>query len=631
MLQHFYPFLASLGWALINSLWQCALLWVLYKFVFSIHTQARATERNAAATSLLFAGFTWFLISLINRFSYLQSLNEYAITNDHYLAIAQRNNLFKEGFSVSAINSVYKLLLPYLSVIYLVVLSVLSARLLVAYRYTRKLSTTGLQKIEIDYKLYVQKMASWIGIRKEVKIYLSELIDVPATVGYLKPIILLPVATFNNLSTEQAESILLHELAHIKRSDYLLNILTSVIETILFFNPFARMLSKSIRKEREHSCDDLVLQLGYHARTYAEALLSLEQQRMLQHQYAIAATGRDTELLSRVKRILNIPHKERMKNNLVIVLFLFTISCMISLAWAEPGNGQHAAAKKKISADQLYNTSHTIKEIGSFKQMPDVVLTARKKNVFEGMVYVVDKTLNEGNPDDMSEQSLYTLQLDGQTLPEPAPVADAPSKELRTTLMYLAPPPPPAPAGLKATSAAKRKLEAQFKAEKMLYEKTMKEKYLVWDYEVEQKVMEEYQKEALKAKIEGEKAMLDLQKNMKELNRNIELKAIERMPKTLSSKRVNLINNAPASFSDFVEFTPPLPVSAAGKSVCSVSSPDVKPANVRIYKNGTVVVTITSNGTTNSKAYTIEINEDCKKDNKEKNVSTVVGYQYSDN
>lgn len=90
-------------------------------------------------------------------------------------------------------------------------------------------------------------------------LFLSEKMLIPFTAGFIKPMILFPVALLNRLSEEQVEAILLHEMAHIKRHDYLFNILQRIMEIVLFFNPMIWLLAKDIRREREFCCDDLVI------------------------------------------------------------------------------------------------------------------------------------------------------------------------------------------------------------------------------------------------------------------------------------------------------------------------------------------------------------------------------------
>src|SRR5580698_1566008 len=218
------PFLQSLGWAIAGSLWQMALLWVIYQLCFLAWKNAKATAKTAAATALLFTGFGWFLSSLIRHYWELKTAtltSGEAETNFSFRFINRGHAVIDYVNGGLAWAEHY---LPYLSSAYLLVLAFLLIRVGKAYRQVQTVRYEGLSKIDAYWRVYVTELARRIGIRRDVRVWLSEKIDIPATVGYLKPLILLPIASFNQLTPEQVEAILLHELAHIKRHDYLLNL-----------------------------------------------------------------------------------------------------------------------------------------------------------------------------------------------------------------------------------------------------------------------------------------------------------------------------------------------------------------------------------------------------------------------
>ncbi|MBS1609429.1 MAG: M48 family metalloprotease, partial [Bacteroidetes bacterium] len=149
-------------------------------------------------------------------------------------------------------------------------------------------------------------VAEQIGIRKPVHIWVSDLVTSPVTIGYLKPVILVPLAAMNNLTSLQMEAVLLHELAHIKRYDYLVNLVIHFIRSILYFNPFVKAFVQTIEQERERSCDEMVMQFQYDPHNYATALLTLEKNNTTTQNIAIAATSGKNDLLNRIERILKI-------------------------------------------------------------------------------------------------------------------------------------------------------------------------------------------------------------------------------------------------------------------------------------------------------------------------------------
>ena len=286
-------FLQSLGWSLISSLWQMALLWVVYQFIVVLFPKIRPAHKTFLATLLIFSGFIWFaytfITSLVSERNTLSSFYNSGIITDTYW------NYFAGK------------ILPYLSAAYLIILIAPAWQFIRNYRFVQMIRKAGIKKMDVAWRLYVKRTAATMGIVREVKIWLSELVTSPVTIGYLKPIILIPVAAINNLTSNQLEAVILHELSHIYRYDYFLNLILSFIRTILYFNPFVKLLVASIEKERENSCDEMVLQFQYKPSEYASALLRLEQSK--HRQLVMAAAGKNHDLLNRIESILGMRKK----------------------------------------------------------------------------------------------------------------------------------------------------------------------------------------------------------------------------------------------------------------------------------------------------------------------------------
>lgn len=289
-------FLQSLGWATLNSFWQMALLWCVFvgaNSVFKFSPQKKYQLSVAAIAT----GFAWFIFSF---FYYFQSSSASGIS------------ILNQTISES--NQLLNILLISASVAYLSLLIFPSYRFFKNWKFVQRIKKVGLQKADLNHRLFVQKISSHLNIGKKVIVHLSELVTSPVTVGYLKPIILLPVAAINNLSVQQVEAILLHELSHIKRYDYLVNFLVSIISTFLYFNPFVKLFVRIIEEERENCCDQLVLQFGYDKISYASALLTLEKSAHTNHTLALGATGKNY-LLSRIEKIVGMEKKKSFKKN----------------------------------------------------------------------------------------------------------------------------------------------------------------------------------------------------------------------------------------------------------------------------------------------------------------------------
>jgi GWxTD domain-containing protein len=164
-----------------------------------------------------------------------------------------------------------------------------------------------------EWSRYVAALASQLNISRPVELLESYLAEVPMVIGYLRPVILAPIGMLAGLPLDQVEAILLHELAHIRRADYLVNLMQTLIESLLFYHPAVWWISNVVRAERENCCDDFVLARDTDPRAYAAALLAIEQSRRgvdygaEVRAMALAANG--GHLLKRVRRILGASRK----------------------------------------------------------------------------------------------------------------------------------------------------------------------------------------------------------------------------------------------------------------------------------------------------------------------------------
>jgi len=164
-----------------------------------------------------------------------------------------------------------------------------------------------------EWSRYVASLAAQLNISRPVALLESYLAEVPMVIGYLRPVILAPIGMLAGLPLNQVEAILLHELAHIRRADYLINLMQTMIESLLFYHPAVWWISNVVRAERENCCDDFVLARNADPRAYATALLSMEQNRRgvdyAAEPRAMALAANGGHLLKRVRRILGTSRK----------------------------------------------------------------------------------------------------------------------------------------------------------------------------------------------------------------------------------------------------------------------------------------------------------------------------------
>lgn len=153
------------------------------------------------------------------------------------------------------------------------------------------------------WQFRLKELSARMGITSAIHIMESGIAKVPMVIGHLKPLILIPLGMLASLPQAELEAILIHELAHIRRRDYLVNILQSLLEIIFFFNPAILWVSSLIKKEREHCCDDITIATASSKVVYIKALVACQEYTHEQPKYAMALNGEKKHLLSRVKRL----------------------------------------------------------------------------------------------------------------------------------------------------------------------------------------------------------------------------------------------------------------------------------------------------------------------------------------
>jgi bla regulator protein blaR1 len=161
-----------------------------------------------------------------------------------------------------------------------------------------------------DWQTKLDHLSRAIGLRQPIRLLQSGLVRVPVAIGLFKPVILVPLGLLAHLPPEQVETILLHELAHIRRRDYLVNLLQCLAEAIFFFNPALLWISSLVRQEREACCDDIVVANTTRKRNYLEALVSFQEYSLNSPAYAMAIGSKQHYLLNRVKRMLTRENKK---------------------------------------------------------------------------------------------------------------------------------------------------------------------------------------------------------------------------------------------------------------------------------------------------------------------------------
>jgi bla regulator protein BlaR1 len=333
-------FIKAFGWSILNSLWQSAIIYgVLFIIMLSLPKLAAKHKHNLAfgAIILMFIGFAY---NFINQL--MQSLgSQVTAVNPQNIQVYQYFNNLPPSFSSKA-----EQYFPIVVGFYIIGILLQLFVIVKGYGQLSKLKKESLSAIPDSWKAIFEQVTAHLKIKKAIRFHLSSIVNVPLVIGYLKPVVLFPLALVNQLDNDQVEAILIHELSHIRRNDFLLNLIKTAIETLLFYNPFVWMAGRFIHIEREHACDDLVLKITGKPLNYAHALLKLELLKDKNSPaYALAATGKTQNLYQRIKRITNMKTNYLNAKQQMAALTL-GIACLFSIAWINP------TEKKKESKKQ---------------------------------------------------------------------------------------------------------------------------------------------------------------------------------------------------------------------------------------------------------------------------------------
>jgi bla regulator protein BlaR1 len=321
-----------LGITLLHSLWQGLIIYALLRIILLCIPSATSANKYNVALLALTASVLWPIITLLIEISKQQPITSIIDTTFeplNFVPLTHTNTVAAPSTWSVAIDHY----MPYLVVLWFIGIIINSARLLWEWRNIYQIKQTLIN--DPAFQESVQLIAQLLQIPQKVQVFLSDHIDVPCIIGYLKPMVILPTAIITQFSAEQIKSILVHEMAHIRRNDYIINVLQQFIGILFFFNPFTHLINKIIYNEREHSCDDLVLQVTGEPLVYAQTLLQLEENRNQNLQLALAVTGKKYHLLNRIKRIMET---KKQVNNIrhILAAVLLLLGSMGTIAWLNP-------------------------------------------------------------------------------------------------------------------------------------------------------------------------------------------------------------------------------------------------------------------------------------------------------
>jgi len=407
-----------LGWTVFHSIWQGAIIGlVFYLLLTTQNFKSSRTRFNAAWTTLFLQ-----LLTSICTFYYIWNTYANRLESLIYQESGSQNHFYLSGNNINSIQtSLLENLLnlpnqyiDWVSWVWLFGVSLMTLKMMGGFSYLFWLNKVSTDPLPMEIKLFLELKRKEAGVKRIIG-KLSTQIQSPIVFGHFKPILLFPFALLSKLTPEQIEAVILHELAHIKRNDYILNIFQIFIEVVFYFHPVTWWLTSIVKREREHICDEEAAGNELKQKlSYAKALLIIQENDSISSIGSLAFAKKPSEMYLRIKRILepskNVNFMEK------TTLGILVLGLAVGVFWQQ----------KPVFANK-----------SDFKNVLNVKMDSLPKGTIQ-----INLNKNGATWDiNLKDGKIVSLKKDGNTIPE----GDFPKyeAEVKKIMNEMPPPPPP--------------------------------------------------------------------------------------------------------------------------------------------------------------------------------------------
>lgn len=342
--------ISAFGWMILHSLWQGALVAIFLSITLLFLNQKTARLRYLVTVGALLFFTAMSIRTFFDHYNITSNTSSQKIVNQETIDQTQALNNSLTNSTITNDNFILQITqgftlyfnqhIPVIVTLYLLGILFFALKLTGGFLYSQRIKHYRTNTVEDIYTKIVCRFSKQLNIKQKVKLLESALVKFPVTIGYLKPVILFPIGLLNGMSYTQVEAIIVHELAHIKRADYLINIFQSIIEVIFFYHPAVWWISSRIRDERENICDDISIEAIKHPAEFAKALLYLNQIQSDQYSFAMSAIGNNNHLLRRIKRMTGESKQTKLRSKVYAASLITLIIISLSIAACSTTNGE---------------------------------------------------------------------------------------------------------------------------------------------------------------------------------------------------------------------------------------------------------------------------------------------------
>jgi len=319
-------FLGAFSWMLIHSLWQGMLL----AMVCGLALMAARNSSPATRYNMVLYCFALFVACAGGTFFWYWDSGDAAAAASVASANPGGGWIRVDSSIVSEVSAYLSRNAPVVVLIWFVIFAFRAVKIMRGVLELNVLRYSGNQPAPHHWQERISDLSSRIGLNRTVRLLESSMVKVPVVLGHFSPIILMPLGLLTGIPAGQLEAVLLHELAHIRRNDFLVNLLQSLIETVFFFNPGLLWISELLKQEREHCCDELAVARTGNRKEFVQALLSFKEYSLTAQQLGVGFPGQKNQLLDRASRVLGLKRSSAPSGAYVFVAISgFLLICLL--------------------------------------------------------------------------------------------------------------------------------------------------------------------------------------------------------------------------------------------------------------------------------------------------------------
>ncbi|MFN2565346.1 MAG: M56 family metallopeptidase [Gemmatimonadaceae bacterium] len=348
--------LGMLGWVILHAAWQAAVVaGVLAVFLRFGRAPARLRYATAFGALLILAALP--IVTVVTL-----TTTDASVAGATGGLTASETGAATGTQTLLAIHTSVAPAMKWVALAWLAGVAVLLLRWAGGWWLIARLVSRATRPARAAWSLALEATAARIGVTSPVALLESKSVDTPTLLGHRRPVVLLPIPAFEALARAEAESVLAHELAHVRRGDFVANGVQSVVEILFFFHPAVRWLSRIVREERELCCDDLAVQAVGNRLVYARALARLEALRSATGGIRLALGAGGGTLLRRIQRLADdsgASERDGVSSRLSIALAVVaTLVCVTTLGSFALPPTLHALGATNAMAERYTVRAH---------------------------------------------------------------------------------------------------------------------------------------------------------------------------------------------------------------------------------------------------------------------------------